>query len=75
MADVINKFLVGDQGGKVMILNLPLQARPTAPGQFEWPHVGPLERDEALNLAAWLVAITAVDRAEFLRLLDAVEAT
>ena len=63
--DTLNKFLVGVQGDRVVILNLPF-----APG-----HGGTVSHGDALNLAAWLVALTPGGRAEFLKLLDAVENT
>ena len=79
--NTMNKFLVGAGVGEragIVILNLPLLARrgdlqPGA-GMPEWPALAPLTADEAINLAAWLVAVSG-KRAEFLRLLKAVEAT
>jgi len=86
--NTINKFLVGARAGadQVVILNLPLQARAQlqlrthdpnldkADELPEWPAVGPLTPDEAINLAAWLVAVSGKKR-EFLELLAAVEKT
>jgi hypothetical protein len=81
LPDTLNKFCVGASiDGRIAILNVPLQARQLATGTDAidsmplWPAVAPLTASEALNLAAWLVAVTG-RRAEFLRLLDAVEAT
>ncbi len=85
MASPTNLFLVGAIGvtnsigtseTRVQILNLPLLAR-TIPGGGAlplWPAPAPLSQNEALNLAAWLVAVTG-RRADFLRLLDEVEST
>jgi len=77
----LNKFAVGVAGdGSIVILNAPLQARRRDfvevedAGMPEWPAVAPLTVSEALNLAAWLVAVTG-RRAEFNALLDAIEKT
>jgi hypothetical protein len=85
--NTLNRFAVGVNGdGWIVILNLPLLARlapapaedhhgrPVSPALPEWPAVAPLAHPEALNLAAWLVAVSG-QRAVFLRLLDAVERT
>jgi len=56
--DTANRFLVGKLGDKLRVLAL-----------FNRP----LTQAEALNLAAWLVTLSGVDRVEFFRLLDAVQ--
>lgn len=48
--DTTNKFMVAAQGGSVRILRMP---------------VAPLTRDEALMLAAWLVAMSMKSLADF----------
>lgn len=58
--DPANKFLVAVRGGRMVILNPPR---------------GPIHESDALNLAAWLVAVSMQGREEFLRVLDAVENT
>jgi len=79
--DVANKFLVSvHSSGHIVVLNLPLQARavsnPVDTATLKhWPAVAPLTTDEALNLAAWLVAVAQVGgatREDFDRLLHAV---
>jgi hypothetical protein len=86
--DTINRFMVGaNVAGQIVILNLPMGVRatvttpavdhegtPVMPALPEWPAVGPLTAEEAINLAAWLVAVSG-KRAEFVRLLAAVEST
>ncbi len=80
--DTLNKFAVGVAGdGTIVILNAPLQAAAArsrqlvrAAGLTEWPAVAPLTVSEALNLAAWLVAVTG-RRFEFNGILDAIERT
>jgi len=79
--NTLNRFAVGVTGkGLIAILNAPLQARRRDfvevedAGMPEWPAVAPLTAPEALNLAAWLVAVTG-RRAEFNALLDAIEKT
>ena len=74
--DTFNKFAVGGTtDGGIVILNAPLQAmhRPGA-GLPDWPAIAPLSAAEALNLAAYIVAVSG-RRAEFLALLDAIERT
>ena len=81
-ATLLNKFAVGVAGdGTIVILNAPLQARAArsrqlvrAAGLTEWPAVAPMTVAEALNLAAWLVAVSG-RRADFDQLLDAIERT
>lgn len=81
-ADTLNKFAVGVAGdGSIVILNAPLQADQArskriveGAGLSAWPAVAPLSVSEALNLAAWLVAVTG-RRFEFDGILDAIEAT
>jgi hypothetical protein len=77
----LNKFAVGAAAnGTIVICNAPLQARRRdvlddgSLSMPEWPAVAPLTVSEALNLAAWLVAVTG-RREEFNRLLDAIERT
>jgi hypothetical protein len=57
--DTTNRFAVGSQGGTVRI-GLPC---------------GVLTKDDALNLAAYLVAITDPTQAEFTPLLKAILST
>lgn len=61
--DTSNRFLVGGlqtaSGQRLRVMALFNQ---------------PLSHDDALNLAAWLVALTG-EREKFLTLLDAIEAT
>lgn len=61
--NVANRFLVGAQDGRIVILNTPAPC--------------PLSRRDALNLAAWLVALASESpgHRDFLALLDAVERT
>lgn len=56
----INEFAVGSQGHDVVILVPPR---------------GPISKDRALALAAWIVALSGVERSDFDALLDAVEST
>jgi hypothetical protein len=82
MGDSSNKFCVtayrptpdSDGCPLVEILNLPLKARTENGGGALplWPAPAPLRLDEAINLAAWIVAMTG-RRAEFLRLLEEIE--
>jgi hypothetical protein len=53
-----NKFLVGTQGERIVML---------------FPAPRSLAREDALNLAAWIVALA--DRGEFAPLLEAVKNT
>jgi hypothetical protein len=57
--DTFNKFMVGVQADKVVILNI----------------VGPsyLSKDEALNLAAWLVSLADPGGEKFTDMLSAVQ--
>ena len=78
--DTINKFAVGGAAnGTIVVLNAPLQARRRVMGTNamdtmpEWPAIAPLTVSDALNLAAWLVAVTG-RRDEFQQLLDAIVA-
>jgi len=83
--DTLNKFLVSvHSSGQIAVLNPPLQARASvqSSGQGDsmprWPAIGPLSPADALNLAAWLVVVAHGDgttRADFDRLLDAIEST
>lgn len=86
--NTLNRFMVGSSvNGQIVILNLPMgveagvttpavdhEGTTVAPALPRWPAVGPINSDEAINLAAWLVAVSG-RRAEFLLLLDAVEKT
>ncbi len=54
--DTSNRFFVGTQGDRVFVLAPPTR---------------PMERHEALNLAAWLVALSG-GRDEFPAVLEAV---
>lgn len=57
--NTINKFAVAGQGKEIVILNLPIVAALREGGDMPaWPTPAPLTKGEALNLAAWLVAIT-----------------
>jgi hypothetical protein len=58
--DTANKFMVACQGDKVAIMNPPR---------------GLLSQDEALALAAWLVALSFAERSRFDEVLNAVENT
>ena len=58
--DTTNTFLVSLTGERVHILNPPR---------------GPMSQQDALALAAWLVALSLASREDFLCVLDAVEAT
>jgi len=82
--DTLNKFAVAvHSSGQIAVLNAPLQARDgvQSSGQDSmprWPAIAPLSTADALNLAAWLVAVARVNgatREEFDRLLDAIENT
>ncbi len=83
--NTLNRFAVGAGGeffgtvpGQIVILNLPLNARRSdqveGTAMPHWPVPAPLTADEAINLAAWLVALSG-KRAEFLELLEAVMRT
>ena len=73
--DTFNKFAVAGQIRKdqVLLLGLPVQRAPNDADRGYC--VRPLSPGEALNLAAWLVAVSGRPRAEFLELLDAIERT
>jgi hypothetical protein len=58
--DTANEFMVACQGDKVVIMNPPR---------------GLLSQDEALVLAAWLVALSFAERSRFDEVLNAVENT
>lgn len=58
--DTTNDHLVGLQGGRVVMLMPPL---------------GPMDTDEALRLAAWIVAIADLDGDRFTAVLEAVRKT
>lgn len=61
LLDVMNRFVVAATGdGHVLIMHPPR---------------GPISSDDALLLAAWLVAVSLEPRERFLEVLDAVEAT
>lgn len=79
--DVLNRFAVSvHSSGQIVVLNPPLQPREvsTPLDNMRARHVvAPLSADDALNLAAWLVAVAHVSgggaaRAAFDRLLDAI---
>ena len=53
-----NKFMVSAKAGEILILRMP---------------AGRMTRPDALNLAAWLVAVA--DRGEFPPLLNAIKGT
>ena len=73
--DTLNKFCVAVKGDHVLILNLPLSYyRSEGSIMPEFPVSAPLTHEEALSLAAWLVAVTG-KRERFLELLHAVENT
>lgn len=55
--DTTNKFMVASQGGRVMIL---------------MPPRAPINNEDALLLAAYLVAITGLGHDKFTRVYDAV---
>ncbi len=59
--DTLNRFMVAGSGDKVAVLGL-------RPGQL-------LTTDEALILAAWLVAVAGANRNRFNAILNAVLAT
>jgi excisionase family DNA binding protein len=64
-----NRFRVCAEGDKIEILNLPITSRRGGDGSMpDFPVVDALTTDEALNLAAWLVAITDRRGAAFLEL-------
>jgi hypothetical protein len=71
-----NKFIVGAEmgGDAIVILNLPITHRRGRGSMPDFPVPAPLTKSEALTLAAWLVAVTG-ERAVFLEMLDAIEAT
>lgn len=56
--DTLNKFMVAGQGDKVVIMNFPPRRR--------------LSREEALSLAAWIVALADPSGKDFQVYLDAV---
>ncbi len=59
--DTLNKFLVGGSGDKIIVRILP-----------SWP----LSKEEALTLAAWLVAMSTLDpEKDFQPILNAVMRT
>ena len=58
--DTTNLFVVGGQGNKLRVLNLPKLA-------------AGITSDEALNLAAYLVALAMKPCEDFIVLLDAIE--
>jgi len=60
--DTLNHFGVGSTGDRLVILLAPARNRA-------------LTNTEALNLAAWLLAMTGAPRAEFLALVEAIENT
>lgn len=55
--DTFNKYMVGAQAGKLVILNPPR---------------GAIERDDALVFAAWIVAMADPGGEDFKNALDAV---
>jgi hypothetical protein len=57
--DTTNKHLVSSQGERIVIM---------------LPPRGPIEKDDALTLAAWIVAIVG-DEERFREILSAVEGT
>lgn len=57
MIETINRFLVAGQGQQVLVMRPPL---------------GPITKDDALILAAWLVAIAEDGEHKFQPVLDAV---
>lgn len=58
--DTTNKFMVGRKGEDVVLLNPPR---------------GPISQDDAIMLAAWLVALSTDSSIEFGDALDAVSST
>lgn len=65
----VNRFRVCAEGDKIEILNLPITSRRGGEGSMpDFPVVDALTTDEALNLAAWLVASTGYQGAAFLAL-------
>lgn len=73
MIDTFNKFAVAGniRPGQVVIVGLPVERGPVVHERGFC--VRPLSTDEALNLAAWLVAVSGRPRADFLELLTAIE--
>lgn len=59
--DTTNRYVVGMRGDGRTIVSVVLNRAFT--------------REEATNLAAWLLVMSGVDRAEFMALVDAIEAT
>lgn len=60
IVDTVNKFVVGARGSRLVIMNLPALT-------------SGLDTADALNLAAYLVAMSDATREEFLAALDAIE--
>ena len=60
--DTMNHYFVGSTGDRLRIMNLPGLAQG-------------LEKDKALNLAAYLVSMSGATREEFEAVLDAIENT
>lgn len=58
--DANNYFVVTTSGGSILILD---------------PPSGPMSRNEALNLAAWLVALADPDGGDFVDMLTDVQST
>lgn len=58
--DTSNDHLVGTQGGRIVILMPPL---------------APMDKDEALRLAAWIVALADFEGDRFPAVLEAVQNT
>lgn len=58
--NTVNKFMVAVQGDGVRIM---------------LPPAGLIPKEDAMLLAAWLVALSFCDREDFMRVLDAVENT
>jgi hypothetical protein len=75
----LNRFLVGSNDEKIVILNLPITSRRGGEGMPEFPVPAPLSVHEAVTLAAWLVAFAGERqpgaRAAFVELLDDIERT
>jgi hypothetical protein len=61
--ETMNKFAVSAYGGGIVVLGSGPVLR------------GPVSKADALNLAAWLVAMSGAQREEFEAVLDAVEST
>jgi len=58
--DTLNRHLVGMQGGKIVIMSPPL---------------GGMTKEQALVLAAWIVAVADPRGEDFQKVLDAVIST